>query len=277
MPKRSQRLGWSTRKIEEATGIRRETVADYLRAAGIAVRPPGVWGRAAPAKPANEVTPDLLPKPASATDEVTPDSGVTSASPSAPSSISSGARSSCEPFREEIESALSKGRNAKAIWQDLVDTRGFSGSYQSVKRFLRNLRGKSSPEACAVIETAPGEELQVDYGSGPLVRDAETGKYRRTRLFVLTLGYSRKAVRLLTFRSSSQVWCELHEIAFRRLGGVTRVVVLDNLREGVLKPDIYDPTLNPLYRDTLSHYGTVPLPCRVADPDRKALNSYCTS
>ncbi len=86
---------------------------------------------------------------------------------------SAGARSASEPFREEIESALSKGRNAKAIWQDLVDTRGFSGSYQSVKRFLRNLRGKSWPEACTVIETAPGEELQVDYGSGPLVRDAE--------------------------------------------------------------------------------------------------------
>ena len=43
-----------------------------------------------------------------------------------------------------------------------------------------------------------------------------------------------------------------------------RVVVLDNLREGVLTPDIYDPTLNPLYRDVLAHYGVVALPCRVA-------------
>ena len=72
---------------------------------------------------------------------------------------------------------------------------------------------------------------------GPPGGDADSGKYRRTRLFVLTLGYSRKAVRLLTFRSSSQIWAELHEKAFRRLGGVTRMVVLDNLREGVLKPD----------------------------------------
>jgi len=65
------------------------------------------------------------------------------------------------------------------------------------------------------------------------------------------------------------MWAELHEKAFRRLGGGTRVVVLDNLREGVLAPDIYDPTLNPLYQDTLRHYGAVPLPCRLADPDRK--------
>ena len=57
--------------------------------------------------------------------------------------------------------------------------------------------------------------------------------------------------------------------AFRRLGGATRVVVLDNLREGVLTPDIYDPALNPLYRDLLQHYGAIALPCRVRDPDRK--------
>src|SRR5207247_9552900 len=113
-----------------------------------------------------------------------------------------------------------------------------------------------------------GEECQVDYGPGPLVRDADSGKYRRTRLFVLTLGYSRKAVRLLLFRSSSQVWAELHEKAFRRLGGVTRVVVLDNLREGVLQPDVYDATLNPLYRDVLKHYGAVALAFRLADSDR---------
>jgi transposase len=84
-------------------------------------------------------------------------------------------------------------------------------------------------------------------------------------------------VRLLVFRSSTRVWAELHEKAFRRLGGGTRVVVLDNLREGVLTPDIYDPKINPLYRDVLKHYGAVALPCRVRDPDRKACVSYCTS
>ena len=104
-----------------------------------------------------------------------------------------------------------------AIWQDLVDTHGFAGGYQSVKRFVRKLRG-APPEACVVIETAPGKK-PGDYGTGPMVRDPHSGKYRRTRLFVLTLGYSRKSVRLLVFRSSSQIWAELHEKAFRRLGG----------------------------------------------------------
>ena len=102
-----------------------------------------------------------------------------------------------------------------------------------------------------------------------MVRDPDSGKYRRTRLFVLTLGCSRKCVRLLAFRSSARVWAELHEKAFRRLGGSPRIVVLDNLREGVLSPDFYDPGLNPLYRDVLAHYGVTALPCKVRDPDRK--------
>jgi transposase len=174
-----------------------------------------------------------------------------------------------EAYREMIELELSRGRNAMGIWQDLVDNHGFAGGYQSVKRFVRKLRGAVSPEARVIIETRPGEESQVDYGTGPMVRDPDSGKYRRTRLFVLTLGYSRKSVRLLVFRSSTRVWAELHEKAFRRLGGSTRMVVSDNLREGVLSADIYDPCLNPLYRDVLAHYGVTALPCRVRDPDRK--------
>ena len=234
------RLGWSLRRIERATEVRRETASAYLKAAGIAVRPPG--GSRQSAKPAMEVATDPEPpKPAKA--------------------------SACEPYRAIIEQALAQGRNATAIWQDLVDG-GFTGRYNSVKRFVRKLHG-ATPEARVVIETAPGEEAQVDYGSGPMVRDAATGRYRRTRLFVLTLGYSRKCVRLLVFRSSTRVWAELHEQAFRRLGGVARTLVLDNLREGVLAPDVYDPTINPLYRDMLAHYGVVALPCRVRDPDRK--------
>jgi len=252
------RLGWSLRRIEKAVHIRRETVGGYLRAAGIPVRPPGAWGRRDPAKPANEMITDFGAESIGENSVVA--DPVPGRSPSA---------SACEPWREVIELGLSRGRNAKAIWQDLVDDQGFTGGYQSVRRFTGKLRGSSSPEARVVISTPPGEEAQVDYGSGPMVRDPQTGKYRRTRLFVLTLGYSRKSVRFLAFRSSTRVWAELHEKAFRRLGGVTRVVVLDNLREGVLMPDVYDPSLNPLYRDVLHHYGAVALPCRIQDPDRK--------
>jgi transposase len=244
------RLGWPLRRIEEETGIRRETASAYLKAAGIPVRRVGGRPKAWPpeAKPAT-------------TPEVSTDSG-----PVRPSRAPTA--SACEAYRELIVEALGRGRNAMAIWQDLVDAHGFAGRYASVRRFVGKLRG-AIVEPRAIITTAPGEEAQVDYGDGPMVREPQSGKYRRTRLFVLTLGYSRKSVRLLVWRSSVQIWAELHERAFRRLGGTVRVVVLDNLREGVLKPDIYDPTLNPLYRDVLAHYGVAALPCRVRDPDRK--------
>jgi transposase len=268
------RLGWSLRRIERETGVRRETAGVYLRAAGVSVRPAG-WGRKPPTKPAIGVTIDSGPaKPAIqvATDLADP---LTCAPPRETDSACairprrSPRASACEPFGELIELGLSRGRNAMAIWQDLVSFHGFTSRYPSVKRFVRQRRGTQTPSARVVIETAVGEEAQVDYGTGPMVRDPLSGKYRRTRLFVMTLAYSRKAVRLLTFRSSSRVWAELHEQAFRRLGGATRTVVLDNLREGVLVPDVYDPTLNPLYRDVLAHYGVVAMPCRVKDPDRK--------
>jgi hypothetical protein len=271
------RLGWPLRRIEQETGVRRETAGAYLKAAGIGVRPPRGWGRRPPAKPANEVTtgsdvakqamsvisdPNRNPETPSNKEQakaetskpangVTTGFGVDLRGPGAGNLNPVVYASACEPFREAIELGLRQGRNATAIWQDLVSENGFGGGYQTVKRFVRKLRGKQEPQPRAVILTAPGEEAQVDYGTGPMVRDAQTGKYRRTRLFVMTLGYSRKAVRLLTFRSSSRIWAELHEKAFRRLGGSTRIVVLDNLREGVLVPDLYDPALNPLYRDVL--------------------------
>jgi transposase len=260
------RLGWSLRRIEQATGVRRETAGDYLRSAGIALRSPGGWGHGGPAKPAIRVTTDSEGAETKPAIEVTTGFllGKTSSN-----SDAEGSDSACQPYAELIALELERGRNATGIWQDLVDSHGFAGGYQSVKRYVRKLRGATSPEARAVIQTQPGEECQVDYGTGPMVRDSDNGKYRRTRLFVLTLGYSRKSVRLLVFRSSVRVWAELHEKAFRRLGGCTRLVVLDNLREGVLSSNFYDPGINPLYRDVLAHYGVTALPCKVRDPDRK--------
>lgn len=266
-------LGWSLRRIEYQTGVRRETAAAYLRAARIAIRRPGGVVSEWNPKPATTegVSTDPDSKPAISVAEVSTDSGAPKkpdSGPKVPGRAPNG--SACEPFRELIEEALRRGRNAMAIYQDLVDDHGFNARYSSVKRFVQSLRGSAPVEARVVITTAPGEEAQVDYGGdGPMVRDSATGKYRRTRLFVMTLGYSRKSVRLIVPRSSTQVWAELHERAFRRLGGSTRIVVLDNLREGVVKPDVYDPAVNPVYRDTLAHYGAIAMPCRVRDPDRK--------
>jgi hypothetical protein len=181
------RLGWPLRRIEQETGVRRETVGAYLKAAGIAVRPPGAWGRRPPAKPANEneVTtgsdatkpaqtinpdPNLNPnlenlsnnekaKPANA-NEATTGFGMESTVLEVENPKRIPSASTCEPFREAIEFGLSRGRDATAIWQDLVAENGFDGGYQTVKRYVRKLRGNQPLQPRAVILTGPGE----DYG-----------------------------------------------------------------------------------------------------------------
>jgi hypothetical protein len=118
----------------------------------------------AAAKPANEVTAN--PPPAA---------GLFPPSETSLATSPGTAASASEPYRELNENGLALGRNAMSIWQEMVDRHGFTGAYESVKRFVRKLRGPSSPEARAVITTAPGEEAQVDYGTGPTIRDPNTG------------------------------------------------------------------------------------------------------
>ena len=108
--------------------------------------------------------------------------------------------------------------------------------YQARAGSIRLSRQTLAQRLCRPTAIAGGidnEEAQVDYGSSPMVRDPNTGRYRRTRLFVLTLGHSRKSVRLLVFRSSAQIWAELHEKAFRRLSGVTSVFASRNHRRSI--------------------------------------------
>src|SRR3954463_1874373 len=130
------RLGWTLSRIQEATGIRRETVSGYLKAAGIAVRSRGRPSESK-ANPAisEEVSTDLGAKPAITGEGVSTDPGRRPPPGRAPSP------SACEPYREIIADALTRGRNAVAIWQDLVDDHGFPARYASVRRFVITLRG----------------------------------------------------------------------------------------------------------------------------------------
>jgi len=176
-------------------------------------------------------------------------------------------RSACESHREWIEEQVKRGRNAMAIYQDLVELFGFNHRYNSVKRFVRLLK-KKDPEQYDRLEFLMGEEAQVDYGQGaPTLYSS--GKYRRPRLFIMMLKYSGRAFRKVVWKSSKETWARLHEEGFRRFTGCPQYVTLDNLKEGVIKPDIYEPDINPLYAAMLEHYDVVADPARVSDSDRK--------
>ena len=185
-----------------------------------------------------------------------------------PPALVSTSSSLCEVHRVFIEAQLRLRRNATAIFQDLVDAHGYTGAYNSVKRFVRALR-KKTPEQFDRLSFLPGEEMQVDYGEGALTLVPGTDRYKKPRLFVATLRHSRRSFRRVVWKSSQQVWAQLHEQAFRYFGGCPQYVVLDNLKEGVLKPDLYEPELNPVYAAMLDHYSVVADPARVRDPNRK--------
>lgn len=238
--------GVSQHEINRKTGIDRKTVRKIAQALAGANSPMATG----PAGLAGQIPP---PWPPAATGASSP--------------LPAHARSACEPHRDWIEAQVRLGRNATAIYQELVDQFGFASRYNSVKRFCRGLR-RVEPAQFDRLEFLPGEEAQVDYGEGALTL-AAGGRYRRPRLFVMTLRYSRRSFRRVVWTSSSETWARLHEEAFRYFGGCPQYVVLDNLKEGVIKPDLYEPELNRVFAAMLGHYGVVADPARIRDPNRK--------
>ena len=249
--------GQSQREIHRLTGIDRKTIRKYERVyrAQQAARNSNSPGVATGSDGGNSPIPPPWPPPASVPAE-------------AERSLAHAARSECEPHRAWIEEQVRLKRNAQAIYQDLVDQFGFVARYNSVKRFVRALR-RVDPEQFDRLEFAPGEEAQVDYGEGALTRHPASGRYRRPRLFVMTLRYSRRSFRRVVWNSNQETWARLHEEAFRYFGGAVSYVVLDNLKEGVITPDLYEPQINRVYAAMLSHYGVIADPTRIRDPNRK--------
>lgn len=251
--------GASQREIKRRTGVDRKTIRRYAR---MAKSPTPATGSQEPEgqnpppwPPALEAVPGEVDGAPSAVvvGAVTPTWGA--------------AVSACAAHQTWIEQQVQLGRNAVGIYQDLVETYGFEHRYNSVKRFVAKLRARD-PERFDVLEFLPGEEAQVDFGQGaPTLH--QTGRYRRPWLFVMTLKYSGKSYRTTVWKADQEAWAQLHEQAFHAFGGATRYVVLDNLKVGVLRPDIYEPELNPVYAALLAHYGAIGDPCRVRDPNRK--------
>lgn len=227
-------LGWSARRIARELDLHRETVGREL-------------GISKPAKVATGSATEAEAKPAK---------------------VATGSRSLCEPHREIITTALVQGLSAIRIHQDLVAEHAFTGRYNTVKRFVHAL-SEAAPLPFRRIETAPGEEMQVDFGQGAPVIDPASGKRRRPHLFRATLSFSRKGYSEVVWRQDTETFLRCLENAFRHFGGVPKTVVPDNLKAAVLQADWFDPDLNPKLTSFAGHYGTVILPTKPRTPQHK--------
>ena len=176
-------LGWSYRRIEAETGVRRETVGRYDRMRvsnaakvfpGSGGVPPGESGEDQAAAAANAA--NVFAGSDSKAAKVFPGSGRRS-------------RATAAGYRTAITEKLDAGLSAQRIWQDLVEEFGYAASYESVKRYVRTIAPRR--RAVGVFHCAPGAEGQVDFFRGAPTLHAGTGEWRRPWVFRLTLGHSR--------------------------------------------------------------------------------------
>lgn len=235
------KLRWSYRRIERETGIHRDTVRKYDPER---------------AKPAKVPTGGACECP----------QNQPNCPPANPGQREHPSRNNAAAFHDVIVSKLAAHLDAQRIFQDLRSDYNYCGSYDSVKRYVRKLRGVQ-PEVFARLETAPGEEAQIDFGLGAPTLKA--GRYRRPWLFKMTLSFSRHSYEEVVWHQDVHTFLCCHENAFAEFGGVPRVLKIDNLKSGILEPNIFDPVIHPLYAAFAKHYGCVVLPCQVARPEHK--------
>jgi len=231
--------GWSYRRIGRELGVHRATAARYARLA--------------------EVAPEGGPGDGADQNRPNPPTG------SGPQS--SGPQSLAEPHRAFISEWLDRGLSCQRIWQDLKAEHAFEGSYDSVKRFARRLRTDGALPFRR-MECAPGEEAQIDFGTGaPIVMP--DGKRRRTHVLRVVLSHSRKAYSEVVFRQTTEQFIRCIENAFCHFGGVPKTLVIDNLKAAVTKADWFDPEINPKMLAFCAHYDTTVLPTKPYTPRHK--------
>jgi transposase len=227
-------LGWSYRRIERETGVRRETVARYD------------------------------PRKDSKADNLSTSSGPK------PAKASTGPQSTAEPYRELIQAAVAQGLTAQRIWQDLQEDYGFGHGYSSVKRLVRRIK-KEHPEVADVMEHPPGQEAQVDFFQGPPTFHGESGRWRRPWIFRMTLSCSRHSYEEPLWRQDRTHFLRAHEHAFQSFGGVPATIRHDNLKAAVVRACLYDPDVSELYAAFGRHWGFVPLPSRPRHPQEQGI------
>ena len=112
-------------------------------------------------------------------------------------------------------------------------------------------------------EHRAGEKLFVDYaGQTVQVYDLHTNQMREAQIFVAALGASNYTFAEATWTQTLPDWIGSHSRAFGFFGGVSEILVPDNLKSGVSKACFYEPDINPTYLDMANYYDTVVIPAR---------------
>lgn len=179
------------------------------------------------------------------------------------------------PYLDEIMDLVTNKVNPikpKTAFEVLCTRHNLTGkvSYSSFKRFVKTHSISLYPDKSTCrIETEPAGQLQVDYCKVGLLYDPLTDKRKNVYAFIGTLSYSRHKYVEFVFRQNQKSFVNSHVKMFNFFGGIPKTIVIDNLKAGVIKPDLYDPKLNRAYLEMAEHYHCFIDPCRVASPKDK--------
>jgi transposase len=120
------------------------------------------------------------------------------------------------------------------------------------------------------IPRKPGEQIEVDWaGQNAEIINDETGEIIPAYIFVAAFSYSQYAYVEAFLAQDLECWIAAHINMYRYFGGVSKILVPDNLKTGVERADWYDPTINKTYHEMAEHYNTAVIPARVRRPQDK--------
>jgi transposase len=172
-------------------------------------------------------------------------------------------------FVEMHQELRRKGVTLALLWEEYKATHADGLQYSQYCEHYRRWAARIQPSMRQVHRA--GERCFVDYaGQTVEVIDPRTGEIRTAQVFVAVLGASHYCFAEATWTQALPDWIGSHVRAFRYFGGVTELLVSDNLASGVTRAHRYEPILNPTYREMASHYGTALLPARARKPRDKA-------
>jgi transposase len=162
-----------------------------------------------------------------------------------------------------------KGVTLRLLWMEYLESYPQGYGYSQFCQLYRNWSGKFKPTMR--LNHKAGEKLFVDYAGQTIsVIDPKTGEIQEAEIFVAVLGASSYTYAEAQWHQDLPNWIGGHVRAYEFLGGVTEIVVPDNLKAGVSHPSRYDPEINQTYQEMAEHYGVAVIPARVARPRDKS-------
>ena len=174
------------------------------------------------------------------------------------------------PNWEEVQKEIrQKGVTLQLLWQEYKEKYAEGYQYSQYCYHFQEWK-KSRVEPSKRFTHIGGEQMQVDYAGLKVdITDPQTGEIRKASIFVAVLPASNYTYAEAQLSENQCNWNNGHVQALEFFGGVVKIVVPDNLKTGVTKPNYYDPDINLAYQELAEHYQFAVLPARVRKPKDK--------